>query len=65
MKAEEEQLAGRAGRILVRPSGTEALMRVMVEAKTEDVARQTAQRLAQDDSQSRKGIKLEKSGTLR
>ena len=46
VKAEEEQLAG-SGRILVRPSGTEALMRVMVEAKTEDVARQTAQRLAQ------------------
>ena len=46
MKAEEEQLAG-SGRILVRPSGTEALMRVMVEAKTEDAARQTAQRLAQ------------------
>ena len=36
-----------SGRILVRPSGTEALMRVMVEAKTEDTARQTAQRLAQ------------------
>ena len=33
VKAEEEQLAG-SGRILVRPSGTEALMRVMVEAKT-------------------------------
>ena len=46
VKAEEEQLAG-SGRILVRPSGTEALMRVMVEAKTEDTARQTAQRLAQ------------------
>ena len=46
VKAEEEQLAG-SGRILVRPSGTEALMRVMVEAKTEDAARQTAQRLAQ------------------
>ncbi len=46
VKAEEEQLSG-SGRILVRPSGTEALMRVMVEAKTEDTARQTAQRLAE------------------
>ena len=45
VKAEEEQLAG-SGRILVRPSGTEALMRVMVEAKTEETARSTAQRLA-------------------
>ena len=43
---QEKALAGN-GRILVRPSGTEALMRVMVEAKTEDAARQTAQRLAQ------------------
>ncbi|RKI71045.1 phosphoglucosamine mutase [bacterium 1xD42-67] len=42
---EEEVLAGE-GRILVRPSGTEALMRVMVEAKTEEQARETAQRLA-------------------
>ena len=48
MKAEEEQLAG-SGRILVRPSGTEALMRVMVEAKTEDAARQTAQEKVQGD----------------
>ncbi|MEY8401886.1 phosphoglucosamine mutase [Oscillospiraceae bacterium 44-34] len=42
---EEEALAGE-GRVLVRPSGTEALMRVMVEAKTEELARETAQRLA-------------------
>ena len=41
----EEELAGE-GRVLVRPSGTEALMRVMVEAKTEAAARETAQRLA-------------------
>lgn len=42
---EEEALAGE-GRVLVRPSGTEALMRVMVEAKTQEKARETAQRLA-------------------
>ena len=42
---EEEALAGE-GRVLVRPSGTEALMRVMVEAKTQEKAQETAQRLA-------------------
>jgi phosphoglucosamine mutase len=42
---EESNLHGQ-GRILVRPSGTEALMRVMVEAKTEESARNVAQRLA-------------------
>lgn len=42
---EEEALAGE-GRVLVRPSGTEALMRVMVEAKTQEKAREAAQRLA-------------------
>ena len=42
---EEEELAGE-GRVLVRPSGTEALMRVMVEAKTEETAQAAAQRLA-------------------
>ena len=43
--AEEEALAGR-GRVLLRPSGTEQLVRVMVEAPTEDVARDVAERLA-------------------
>jgi len=32
--------------VLVRPSGTEALMRVMVEAKTEETAQAAADRLA-------------------
>ena len=41
VRAEEEKLAG-SGRILVRPSGTEALMRVMVEAKSEQTARACA-----------------------
>ena len=45
VQREEEALAGE-GRVLVRPSGTEALMRVMVEAKTQDQAQSTAQRLA-------------------
>ena len=43
---QEEAALGDDGRVLVRPSGTEALMRVMVEAKTQSVAQETAQRLA-------------------
>ena len=45
IQREEEALAGE-GRVLVRPSGTEALMRVMVEAKTQETAQETARRLA-------------------
>jgi phosphoglucosamine mutase len=37
---------GAHGRVLVRPSGTEPLVRVMVEADTESLARATAERLA-------------------
>ncbi len=43
--AEEAELADR-GRILLRPSGTEPLVRVMVEAPTSDEARAVADRLA-------------------
>lgn len=43
--SEEKGLAGN-GRILVRPSGTEALVRVMVEAETEATAQACADRLA-------------------
>jgi phosphoglucosamine mutase len=42
---EEADLAGE-GRVLLRPSGTEALVRVMVEAPTQEQAEQVAQRLA-------------------
>ena len=45
IRSEEEKLDG-AGRILVRPSGTEALMRVMVEAKTQEIAQSVAEHLA-------------------
>ncbi len=45
VEREENALSG-AGRILVRPSGTEALIRVMVEAKTEKTAEETASRVA-------------------
>jgi phosphoglucosamine mutase len=41
----EERLAGR-GRVLIRPSGTESLVRVMVEAPTEGEAAQVADHLA-------------------
>jgi phosphoglucosamine mutase len=37
---------GDTGRILLRPSGTEPLVRVMVEAPTEELARGTAERVA-------------------
>ena len=42
---EEEAMAGE-GRVLVRASGTEPLIRVMVEAKTEEIAQSCADRLA-------------------
>ncbi len=45
--AAEAQLAG-TGRVLLRPSGTEPLVRVMVEASTEDVAQKIAEGIAAD-----------------
>ena len=44
--AEQEAALGESGRILVRPSGTEALIRVMVEAQDEDMAKRCAQALS-------------------
>ncbi|MFN2536539.1 MAG: phosphoglucosamine mutase, partial [Mycobacteriales bacterium] len=44
--AMEEASLGGGGRVLLRPSGTEPLVRVMVEAQTQDLAEQIAQRLA-------------------
>ena len=41
----EDKLAG-TGRVLVRPSGTEALIRVMVEAQSGEAAREAAEALA-------------------
>ena len=43
--ADEEKFLRGEGRILVRPSGTEALIRIMVEAKTENNAKLVAERL--------------------
>jgi phosphoglucosamine mutase len=44
--AEAEYELGDDGRVLLRPSGTEPLVRVMVEAATTDTAQQVADRLA-------------------
>jgi phosphoglucosamine mutase len=45
VKAVEAEMEGE-GRVLLRPSGTERLVRVMVEAPTEELAGRAAQRLA-------------------
>ena len=44
--AAEEAALGEHGRVLLRPSGTEPLVRVMVEADTEETAHDVAHRLA-------------------
>ncbi len=46
MVASVEAELGGEGRVLVRPSGTEPLVRVMVEAETHDAARAGAERIA-------------------
>jgi phosphoglucosamine mutase len=43
---EAEDRLGEEGRVLLRPSGTEPLVRVMVEAPTEELAREIASELA-------------------
>jgi phosphoglucosamine mutase len=45
LQGADEELAGR-GRVLVRPSGTEPLIRVMVEAPTDREAEEVCTRLA-------------------
>jgi phosphoglucosamine mutase len=44
--AEAERELGDSGRVLLRPSGTESVVRVMVEAKTLETANDVAYRLA-------------------
>lgn len=43
----ERERIGTAGSVLVRPSGTESLIRVTIEAETEEKARECAERLAE------------------
>jgi phosphoglucosamine mutase len=50
---EAEAELGDTGRILLRPSGTEPMIRVMVEAPDEDVARRVAARVAEAVSAQR------------
>jgi len=45
--AEAEAELGDTGRVLLRPSGTEPLVRVMVEAESQDRAQTIAERLAE------------------
>jgi phosphoglucosamine mutase len=51
--AEAEAQLGETGRILLRPSGTEQVVRVMVEAADEDTAWLLAARVAESVSQQR------------
>lgn len=48
--AEAEAELGDTGRILLRPSGTEQIVRVMVEAADPETAHQVAQRVARSVS---------------
>ena len=58
----EAELAG-AGRVLLRASGTEALVRVMVEASTDTLASGVATHLAEVVKRDRKSTRLNSSHT--
>jgi phosphoglucosamine mutase len=45
-RSQVERELGQNGRVLIRPSGTEPLLRVMVEARSDDAAERMARRLA-------------------
>jgi phosphoglucosamine mutase len=45
-RAQVERELGKDGRVLIRPSGTEPLLRVMVEARSDDVAERLARQMA-------------------
>jgi phosphoglucosamine mutase len=45
--ARQQELLAGEGRVLVRPSGTEPIIRVLVEAKTQELAIETAEHLIQ------------------
>ncbi|MCI7239196.1 MAG: phosphoglucosamine mutase [Anaerococcus sp.] len=44
--AQVEEALGESGRVLVRPSGTEPLIRIMVEAETSELASKSAEQIA-------------------
>ena len=54
--AQAQALLGSDGRVLVRPSGTEALIRVMAEASTEEIARQAVELVAASVENAQKRI---------
>ncbi|WP_138442296.1 phosphoglucosamine mutase [Sinomonas susongensis] len=62
--AEAEAELGETGRVLLRPSGTEPVVRVMVEAADEDTAQAIAQRLAAV-VERRLSLALDNSGSVR
>jgi phosphoglucosamine mutase len=45
-RAEVDRELGEAGRVLIRPSGTEPVVRIMVEAQDEAQSKRCAERLA-------------------
>ncbi|WP_392538689.1 phosphoglucosamine mutase [Legionella sp. 227] len=55
VRALESSLNGE-GRVLLRPSGTEPLLRVMVEGMNESIVRQHAQKLCEDISQIERNL---------
>ncbi|KTD69700.1 MULTISPECIES: phosphoglucosamine mutase [Legionella] len=58
VKALESSLNGE-GRVLLRPSGTEPLLRVMVEGMNESLVRQHAQKLCDDISQIERNLNIQ------
>jgi len=58
VKREQDGL-GAEGRVLLRPSGTEPLVRVMVEAPTEEAANAAAERLAEEVASASGGRRKE------
>ena len=52
VRTEVEADLGDRGRVLIRASGTEPILRLMVEAETKELAKEAVQRLANVDLES-------------